>query len=247
VLLGRSPKEIYDISLPTAFAEAAATYAIASTNSALSPSSVPSANSASLVVVPTGLPSDLLLRRPDIVAAEQRLIAMNARIAQARASLFPAISLTGMLGSESASLSDLFTGPAGIWSLAAGVLQPIFAGGRLRAGVEAAESRERQALIQYQQTIQGAFKEVRDAIDGQILARQQLESETRRAESLRDTYRLARLRYDNGVTSQLDVLDAERSLLAAELNRADALRAQRAAVADLFKALGGGWDASNSL
>lgn len=230
VLLGGSPRDIYESTRPSAPSTTA-------TSSAL-----PDKRDPAPVVVPAGLPSDLLLRRPDIVQAEQRLIAMNARIAQARASLFPAITLTGMLGSQSAALDNLFTGPAGIWSLAAGVLQPIFQGGRLRAAVEAAESRERQALIQYQQTLQVAFKEVRDALDGQVLARRQLDAESSRADRLRETYSLARLRYENGVASLLDVLDAERSLLAAELNRADALRAQRAAVADLFKALGGGWD-----
>jgi multidrug efflux system outer membrane protein len=230
VLLGRSPRHIYAIN-----GERPASKPAAEAKPAATP-----------VVIPEGLPSDLLLRRPDIVAAEQRLIAMNARIAQARASLFPAISLTGVLGSQSAALGDLFTGPAGIWSLAAGVLQPIFAGGRLKAGIAAAESRERQAVIQYQQTLQVAFKEVRDALDGQTQARRQLDAETRRADSLRDNYRLARLRYENGVSSLLDVLDAERNLLAAELNRAEALRAQRAAVADLFKALGGGWEGAGN-
>jgi len=230
VLLGGTPREIYESPRPSAPSTTATT------------SVLPDKRDPAPVVVPAGLPSDLLLRRPDIVQAEQRLIAMNARIAQARASIFPAITLTGMLGSQSAALDNLFTGPAGIWSLAAGVLQPIFQGGRLRSAIEAAESRERQALIQYQQAIQNAFKEVRDALDGQVLARRQLDAESSRADRLRETYGLARLRYENGVASLLDVLDAERSLLAAELNRADALRAQRAAVADLFKALGGGWE-----
>lgn len=227
VLLGRSPKEIFEQRGP----------AVVTSASVSDSAAVP-------VVVPAGLPSELLLRRPDLVQAEQGLIAANARIAAARASLFPAISLTGMLGSESQALGDLFTGPAGIWSLAAGLAQPIFQGGRLRAAVDAAESRERQAVLRYQQAIQGAFKDVRDAIDGQTLARQQLDAENSRVDSLRDTYRLARMRYENGVASLLDVLDAERGLLAAELSRADALRAQRAAVADLFKALGGGWESA---
>lgn len=228
VLLGRTPKEIFEQRGPVVVSS---TGADAASDKAMVP-----------VVVPAGLPSELLLRRPDLVQAEQGLIAANARIAAARASLFPAISLTGMLGSESQALGDLFTGPAGIWSLAAGLAQPIFQGGRLRAAVDAAESRERQAVLRYQQAIQGAFKDVRDAIDGQTLARQQLDAENSRVDSLRDTYRLARMRYENGVASLLDVLDAERGLLAAELSRADALRAQRAAVADLFKALGGGWE-----
>lgn len=230
VLLGRTPREIFESAKPSPPATTA-------TSNALPDRSEPPP-----VVVPSGLPSDLLLRRPDIVAAEQRLIAMNARIAEARASLFPAITLTGLLGSQSQALSNLFSGGAGIWTLAAGVFQPIFQGGRLRSAIEATESRERQALIQYQQAIQAGFKDVRDALDGQLLARQQLDAESARAYNLRDSYRLARMRYENGVASLLDVLDAERNLLAAELNRAEAQRAQRAAVADLFKALGGGWN-----
>ena len=132
--------------------------------------------------------------------AEQRLIAANARVAVARAAFFPSIQLTGMLGSEAQMLASLFSGPAGIWSFAAAVAAPIFAGGRLEAQIGAAEAR---------------------------------------AAALAATLRLSRLRYDNGLASQLDVIDAQRNLLAAEIARYEALRAQRAAVADLFKALGG--------
>jgi multidrug efflux system outer membrane protein len=192
-------------------------------------------------VVPEGLPSDLLLRRPDIVQAEQRLIAANARIGQARAALFPSIVLTGYLGSESAALGDLFSGPARIWSLAFALAQPIFQGGRLFAEIEAVEAREQQALALYQKTLQEAFREVRQALNTQIKAREAFDAETLRVAALSDTVRLARIRYESGLLSQLEVIDAERNLLQAELNRADALRVQRAAVADLVKALGGGW------
>ena len=192
-------------------------------------------------VVPEGLPSDLLLRRPDIVEAEQRLIAADARIAEARASLFPRISLTGFLGSESAALGNLFSGPATIWSLAFALAQPIFQGGRLLAEIEAVKARERQALAQYQKTLQQAFSEVRQALTTQVRARETFDAESTRAGALSEALRLARIRYENGLISQLEVIDAERNLLQAELNRADALRAQRAAVADIVKALGGGW------
>lgn len=195
--------------------------------------------------VPEGLPSDLLLRRPDVVEAEQRLIAANARIGVARASLFPRISLTGFLGAESASLGDLFTGPARIWQLAFGMAQPIFQGGRLFGEIEAVKARERQAIAQYQKTLQTAFSEVRQALIAQARAREVFDAEGARATALADALRLARIRYDNGLSSQLEVLDVERNLLQSELNRADALRAQRAAVADLVKALGGGWKAQN--
>ena len=190
-------------------------------------------------IVPSGLPSELLLRRPDLVEAEQRLIAANARVAVARAAYFPSIQLTGFLGSEAQMLSSLFSGPAGIWQFAAAVAAPIFAGGRLEAQVGAAEAREKQALANYQGAIQNAFREVRAALASQSRARESYEAEGARTTALTFALRLARLRYDNGLASQLDVIDAERSLLAAEIARHEALRAQRAAVADLYKALGG--------
>lgn len=192
-------------------------------------------------VVPADLPSELLLRRPDVVAAEQQLIAANARIGAARATLFPRIGLSGMLGSESAALTNLFSGPARIWSLGFALAQPIFQGGRLFGEIEAVQARERQALAQYQKTLQTAFRETHDALVAQTRAREVFDAESARAKALGDSLRLARIRYENGLTSQLEVLDAERNLLSAELNRADALRSQRAAVADVVKALGGGW------
>ncbi len=220
VLLGRSPRAIYEGALEAGTDPEEQTVAI---------------------VVPTGLPSDLLLRRPDLVQAEQTLVAANARVAVARAAYFPRISLTGSLGSESVALSDLFTGPAGIWQAAIVVGQPIYGGGRFDAQVEAAGARERQALARYRLAIQNAFRDVRNALVAQAKARERLAAEGDRAAALRTTLRFARLRYVNGMTSQLEVLDAERNLLAAEQNRIDALRAQRAAIADLFKALGGVW------
>jgi outer membrane protein, multidrug efflux system len=220
VLLGRSPKAIYQGALEAGSDPEGETVAI---------------------VVPTGLPSDLLLRRPDLVQAEQTLIAANARIAVARAAYFPTISLTGFLGSESVALSNLFKGPAGILQAAIGLSQPLYAGGRIDAQVQAASARERQALAQYQLAIQNAFRDVRNALVAQTKASERLEAEHERVTALRTTLRMAHLRYQNGMTSQLEVLDAERNLLAAEQNRIDALRTQRAAIADLFKALGGVW------
>lgn len=193
-------------------------------------------------VVPAGLPSDLLLRRPDIAEAEQRLIAVNARISQARAAMFPRIALTGYLGTESASLGDLFTGPARIWQLAFALAQPIFQAGRLQAEVEARQARERQAVAQYQKALQTAFQEVREALSRQDRSREIFEAEGARAAALAEAVKLARVRYDAGRASQIEVIDAERNLLAAELARIDALRARRTAIADLVKALGGGWN-----
>lgn len=192
-------------------------------------------------VVPEGLPSDLLLRRPDVVEAEQRLVASNARIGEARAALFPRIGLSGYLGSESTELSDLFSAPALIWQLAFGLAQPIFQGGRLLGEIEVVEARQRQAVASYQKTLQEAFREVRSALITQARARETFEAEGARVAALSEAFRLARIRYQNGLLSQLEVLDSERNLLQAELNRIDALRAQRAAVADLVRALGGGW------
>ena len=220
VLLGKSPRAIYEGAIEAGSDPEDRTVAI---------------------VVPGGLPSDLLLRRPDLVQAEQTLIAANARVAVARAAYFPTLSLTGTLGSESVALSDLFTGPAGIWQAALAAGKPIYAGGRIDAQVQAAGARERQALAQYQLAIQNAFRDVRDALVAQAKARERLEAESERVTALRTTLRFARLRYQNGMTGQLEVLDAERNLLAAEQNRIDALRSQRAAIADLFKALGGVW------
>jgi outer membrane protein, multidrug efflux system len=218
VLLGRSPRQIYEEAVPR--------------TSRFDESPGPA-------VLPAGLPSELLLRRPDLVQAERQLAAANARIAAARADMFPSIALTGFAGRESAALSNLFTGPAGIWQVALAVTQPIFAGGRLEARTEAARARERQALAQYQKTIQTAFSEVRSALTGQTRSRETYDAESARANALADTARLARLRYQNGVASQLDVIDAERGLLAAQSARIEALRSHRAAIADLFRALGG--------
>jgi outer membrane protein, multidrug efflux system len=193
------------------------------------------------LVAPSGLPSELLLRRPDIFQVEQQLIASNARIGVARANFFPSISLTGYFGTEAASLSNLFTGPAGIWQFAGTLAQPIFQGGRLRAENEAAEARQRQVVALYQKTVQNAFREVRDALTAQTRTREVYEAEGARIVALREALKLAVARYEAGLESQLAAIDAERLLLLAELNRAEALRQQRAATADLFRALGGGW------
>ena len=219
VLLGRSPREVFEgtVRVKQAADEMPGPPAI-----------------------PSGLPSELLLHRPDIVEAERVLYAANARIGVARAEMFPSISLTAFLGSESQALSNLFAGgAAATWQVAGAITQPIFSGGRLRARTEQAEARERAAVEQYRQAIRAAFGEVRTALIAQSRARESYDAESARANALAETLRLARLRYQNGVASQLDVLDAERGLLAAQIARIEALRAHRAAVADLFRALGG--------
>ncbi|MBI5435988.1 MAG: efflux transporter outer membrane subunit [Nitrosomonadales bacterium] len=195
--------------------------------------------------VPDGLPAELLLRRPDLKDAESRLVALNARIGAARAQFFPSIALTSYLGSESAAFANLFTGPAGIFQFAANVSQPIFNAGRVEHLVEAAEARRDQALAQYKQAVASAFADVRNALSAQESARQVLASESTRSEALAQAYKQAELRFQSGIASRLELLDVERNYLQAELNRLDAERAQRVAVADLFKALGGGWQSSN--
>lgn len=191
--------------------------------------------------VPDGLPAELLLRRPDLRDAEQRLISMNARIGVARAQYFPSITLTSYLGSESVALANMFTGPSGIFQFAANISQPIFNAGRVGYMVDAAEARRDQALIQYKQAVASAFADVRNALSAQESARQVLVSESGRSKSLEQAYKQAELRYQSGISSRLELLDVERNYLQARLNRLDAERAQRSAVADLFKALGGGW------
>ncbi len=224
VLLGRSPRAVIDAQIERSQADA---MAAADTHKQVA------------LTVPAGLPSDLMLRRPDLREAEQKLIASNARIGIARAAYFPSISLTGLFGSESASLSDLFTGPARIWRFAGNLTQPIWSAGSVSSQVAIAEARNQQALAQYRNTIANAFREVQDAVSAQAKAREVFDAETRRVAALNQSYALARLRFENGVASQLDVIDIERSLIAAELNRIEAERGFRVAVADLFKAMGG--------
>lgn len=197
-----------------------------------------------VVSVPEGLPAELLLRRPDLKDAEQRLVALNARIGAARAQFFPSITLTSYLGSESVAFSNLFTGPTGIFQFAANISQPIFNAGRVGHLVDVAEARRDQALVQYKQAVASAFADVRNALSAQESARQVLEAESTRSEALAQAYKQAELRYQTGIASRLELLDVERNYLQAQLNRLDAEQAQRSAVADMFKVLGGGWQSS---
>jgi len=191
--------------------------------------------------VPAGLPSDLLERRPDLRQAEQRLVATNARIGEAKAAFFPRISLTGAFGVESVALSDLFTGPARIWQFGPRITVPIFNAGRNRGQLRAAEARQDQARVQYQQAIQQAFREVEDAL---VLHRKVREirpdRETLVAAAAR-SLALAELRYRNGLATYLEVLDAQRQLFSAEIELARINRDQLTAIVQVYRALGGGW------
>ncbi len=199
-----------------------------------------------LPVVPAGLPSQLLERRPDIRQAEQNLIAANARIGVAKAQYFPTISLTGLSGVESMDLSRLFTGPARMWSYALPVTVPIFTAGGIAGTVKAAEAVQKETLLRYQQVIQQAFREVEDGLIDQAKSRDQLQAQRQQVVALQGYARLARLRYDNGYTSYIEVLDAERSLFNAELSYIQTQAVLFRALVGLYRSMGGGWVAEAS-
>lgn len=191
--------------------------------------------------VPAGLPSDLIERRPDIRAAENSLIAANARIEVAKKEFFPRISLTSFLGYESGQLTSLFSGSRNVWTLAGQVTQPIFTGGRLRSNVRFTQAQRDLLLTDYQSTIQAAFRDVSDSL---IAYQKTREVRTQRAllvETLRDRSRLSYLRYVGGVATLLDALDADRELFEAERSLAIARRDELLSVVQLYRALGGGW------
>ena len=192
--------------------------------------------------LPEGLPSGLMERRPDVRRAEALLAASDLRITQARAAYYPSISLTGSFGSSSASLSDLFSGPAMIWSFGAALLQPILGFKAIEANVQASEARRLEAEVLYRQTVQTAFREVHDALVVHRTAREILDAESQRREQLNAVLEVARLRYDAGRTSFLEVLDAQRQLLQAETLRIAAARDTQLAIVSFAKALGGGWE-----
>jgi outer membrane protein, multidrug efflux system len=191
--------------------------------------------------VPAGLPSALLERRPDLRQAEHRLVAANARIGEAKAAFFPQLMLTGAFGVESIALSDLFTGPAKIWQFGPRVTIPIFNAGRLSSNLRAAKARQEQALIQYGQTIQQAFREVEDALVTHRKLREIRPDREVLVASARRSLALAELRYKDGLASYLDVLDAQRQLFAAEIELTRIHRDQLTSVVQVYKALGGGW------
>ena len=191
--------------------------------------------------VPAGLPSDLLVRRPDIRQAEQQLIAANANIGAARAAFFPRISLTATAGSASPRLSDLFQSGTWGWSLLPQLLVPIFDAGRNSAGLASSKAAQGIALATYEKAIQTAFKEVADALAGRATFAEQLRASQEQATAEAVRYRLADLRYKNGVASQLEQLDAQRSLFAARQAVVQTRLAQLQSQVTLYKVLGGGW------
>jgi multidrug efflux system outer membrane protein len=191
--------------------------------------------------VPPGLTSDLLARRPDIRQAEQALVSANARIGEAKALLFPSVVITGFGGVGGAVINGSSFGPFGVFSALPTVTLPIFNAGRLQAGVDFTEARTQEALLQYQQTILQAFREVADALVEVRKRREFREQSEATVTAQRDALRLSTMRYEGGVTSFLEVLVTERDLFDAELALAQAQRDEVLSFVQLYRALGGGW------
>lgn len=194
-----------------------------------------------LTEVPAGLPSDLLARRPDIRSAEAILEANGAFVSVAKKAYFPRISLTGNSGFQSNALSSLFTGASRAWTFIPEVTAPIFTGGRLKSNVNFARAQQDLALVQYQQTIQNAFREVSDALVQYRKMKEVRVQQELLVTALRDRSRLAYLRYQGGVDSLLNALDSDRELFDAELNLTQTKRNELLSLVQLYKALGGGW------
>ncbi|ODS53093.1 MAG: transporter [Acidobacteria bacterium SCN 69-37] len=192
-------------------------------------------------VVPAGLPSDLIERRPDVRIAEQQIIAANAGIGVAKAAYFPRIALTGSGGVASTALSALFTGAAGAWTAAASAVQPVFNAGRTRSQVALAEARREEAELAYRQTVQQAFREVSDALVGYQQTQELRAVQESLVDAARDARRLADLRYQGGASSYLDVLDSDTRLFDAELGLVRARLGELTTFVEIYRALGGGW------
>jgi multidrug efflux system outer membrane protein len=197
--------------------------------------------------VPAGLPSSLLERRPDLLAAEQQLVAANADIGQAKAAFYPQLALTGFYGYQSVALSDLFSAPARTWQFGPAVTVPLFTGGKLRANLKLSEARFQESVAAYQRAIQNAFREVSDGLIAyqrtqEYRAKQQLNTQAHR-----DATETANVRYEGGVTSYLEVLYNEQELFDSELALAQARLSELLSVVQLYRALGGGWQEPSSL
>ena len=194
-----------------------------------------------LPTVPAGVPSSLLTRRPDLMQSEQTLIAANAQIGAAQALYFPTISLTGAFGSSSSELSNLFKGPARVWSYAGQLTGPIFTFGAVSGQVTQAEAAAEAALQNYRLSIQNSFGDVDNALIATAKLKEQIAAQQRLVAALSDYSRLARMQYTGGYTSYTTVLQAEQSLFPAELNLASMRASMLASSVNIYKAMGGGW------
>lgn len=190
--------------------------------------------------LPPGLPADLLLTRPDLRQAEQMLVAANADIGAARAAFFPQISLTASFGYASTSLDGLFDPARQVWRFAPQISQPLFQGGRLRAGLRLAEVRKSEAVVQYERAIQTAFREVADALAGTATFDRQIKAQLRSVSASERRLALSSLRYRAGIDGRLELLDTQRELYAARQTLLELRREDIANTVALYKALGGG-------
>ena len=191
--------------------------------------------------VPAGLPASLLEQRPDVRAAEQQLVAANARIGEARAMLYPRIALTGTYGFASTDLDELLDGSSESWNIFAGLLQPIFNAGKNTRRVEVRESQQRQAAYAYERTVLQALREVEDSLIALQKAGEQRGAQGERVAAERQVLDLSAMRYRGGVASYLEVLDAQRSLFDAEIDEVASTSDHVTSLIRLYKALGGGW------
>jgi multidrug efflux system outer membrane protein len=183
----------------------------------------------------------VLERRPDVRFAEEQLRSANARIGVAKSLYFPSISLSGLFGVASGDLSKLFESNATVWNVGGQVLQPIFLGGEIKGQVKAAEGVQKQALYGYVQAVSNAFRETEDALTDRSRTGEQFVAEGHQVVALETYARLARMRYDEGVTSYLEVLDAERSLFATQLDYAQTQSNLYKSVVSVYRALAGSW------
>jgi len=191
--------------------------------------------------VPAGLPAALLERRPDVVGAEQLLVAANANVGAAKALFFPTISLTGFLGGISKELGDITKADATVWSLSPGLFQPIFQGGRIRRNYEAAQARFEQAIARYRKAALDGYREVADALISLQKLREQKGEIERGVAALEDAAKLSRARYDTGLSSYLEILIADQYLFEQQILLAQTRGAEMRALVQLYRALGGGW------
>jgi multidrug efflux system outer membrane protein len=191
--------------------------------------------------IPGNLPSTLLERRPDVLQAEQNLVAANANIGAAKALYYPQFSLAANYGSVSAALSGFLTGPAAIWMLGAGVTGPLFNAGQTAGQVQSAEADTAAAVALYQQTILNAFRETNDALVGTVKKRDESAAQRQRVTALREYARLSRVRFNNGYAGYIETLYAENELFAAELAAVRTYADQYTQIGAVYKAMGGGW------
>ena len=192
--------------------------------------------------VPAGVPSSLLERRPDIRRAEEELVAAHAQIGVARSAYFPQISLTANSGFQSSALTSLFTGPAGLWSFGGSLLQPIFEGGRIRSGVRLSEARQKEMVLNYQETIQQAFRGVSDSLVGYEKDREYREHQEQLVSSAQGAAQLSEERYRGGAAGYLEVLTNETNAFDAELGLVQAQANELLSLVEIYRNLGGGWE-----